>query len=118
MTCTLDHVLRIVAPYLSTDLVGVQQLSAIRQLAGHLPPVVRAAIECRLDAGNNQVDLSQSISDDREKKLLQKFISGDSYAGAGWTMYVILSGTGLKLTNHCTIKFLISGLNMISIRQP
>ncbi len=61
MSYSLTDYFRLVSPYISDVLVDPQQLSLIQKVAELLPPISPVLLECRLEAGQPQVDLSVGL---------------------------------------------------------
>ena len=84
MTPKLEDALSVALPLLPEELVDGSARASIRQLARNLPPVVRTLLECRLDASQSQVDLSQSflVGDQPELiALLSEVVDTPSWNG-------------------------------------
>lgn len=62
MDCTMADYLKVVTPYLQSDLVSPDVLLDIRSLAGILPPFSLAFFECRLGSGKSRVDFQVNLS--------------------------------------------------------
>ncbi|MEH2072558.1 MAG: hypothetical protein V7K47_31155 [Nostoc sp.] len=54
--------LKVITPYLQSDLVSPDALSEIRSLARILPPLPLAFLECRLGYGKSRVDFQVNVS--------------------------------------------------------
>ncbi|WP_375515784.1 hypothetical protein [uncultured Nostoc sp.] len=61
MNCTLDDYLKVVIPYLSSELVSLEGLSHIRSLTKILPPLSPTILECRLGVEQSRVDFGVDL---------------------------------------------------------
>lgn len=76
MNCSLENYLKVVAPYLSHQLVSPEALSHIQTLARMLPPLSEALLECRLGANTSTVDFSVlATASDGSRDILAGFNS-------------------------------------------
>ncbi len=85
MTATLAHLLPVVRPSFPEDLVSPKAYKRLEQLAWLLPPVARLLFECRLSAGDEQVDLSQCVlASNGERELLSRCLAGSKFSAVSW----------------------------------
>lgn len=75
---TMDEYLKVVTPYVHSDLVSPEALSEIRSLTQILPPFSTAGFECRLGANKSQVDFQVNLPC-LTPSLSEKFLSHSAW---------------------------------------
>lgn len=76
MSPVLIESIDVLVPNLLPELISSAEVTNLKSLAGHLPPILQGGFECRLIGDSSQVDLQQCIqSTGSEREILKEYIA-------------------------------------------